>query len=175
MATVTVGKGKYKFDLSGQSVTAAGGSWTATKTFSKNTSLEIRKICGGQAVYTYGGNGVGLLEGGTIKLVAGGGAGAGVWRGTCWATGGGGYNGGAFESFNGSWDYAYSWNGALGSSYAKSSTGGGGYASYYGDGLCEGFGGTGYRASDYSATAGTGGSCSITITYCGSSSSSTCP
>ena len=172
-ATVTVVAGKYKFDLR---ASGWGGTWVATKTFSKSTSLQIR-IIGHGSVTRYSdagyGFGIGLLEGSTIKIVAGAGG-----RNT---SGGGGYVGGWGRD-----DYGYSWDGTR-TSYSQA-TSGSGTGRYYAvpqyavsgevSNVIVAYGGTGYCASDYSCTGtyGTwGGNASITITYCGPNSSSACP
>jgi len=167
VATVTAIKGKHKFDLRGGGIAGnngyGGGTWTATKTFTGSTSLEIRQICGGHTGTYWGYSGVGLLEGSTIKLVAGG---AGIYTSSKGGGGGGGYVGGWCGSYNG-----YSWDGTKGSSQVASGAGTGGR-------IDQVYGGTGYCASGYSCS-GTYGSNSgnayISITYCGPSSSSTCP
>jgi len=178
VATVTAMKGKYKFDLKGGGMakfpsgssmaTAQGGTITATKWFSGSTSLQIRQICGSTMGNKWGWSGVGLLEGSTIKLVAGGGCLYGYDSGN-FGGAGGGYVGGYSTFAAGS---GYSWDGTRGSSQATSGAGtGGAIGSSF-------FGGTGYCASDYSCS-GTYATwtsiASITITYCGPSSSSTCP
>ena len=162
--------GKYKFDLRGEKgyyysvgyEGGAGGTMIGSKFFSNQVTLQIRVIAGNTNGARRGGSGVGLLEGGTIKMFAGGGPNAHF--------GGGGYAGG-YSALDSKWS-GYSWNGSKGSSYATSGAGTGGYIS----GVA--YGGTGYCASDYSCSgtfATNSGSGSVTITYCGPKSNSACP
>jgi len=177
-ATLTILAGRYKFDLRGGGIRrvmpANSGTWTVTKTFASSTSLQIKWISGGwcrNGSKDYlGGNGVGLWEGGTLKLVAGGGADG--------MAGGGGYRGGDSRQASACPDArGYAYNGRQDNSQATSGAGGGGSISIISN-VPYGWGGTGACSSDYSGSgtyATWGGNASITITYCGPNASSTCP
>jgi|GEM_PF-1726515 len=189
VATVTVTAGKYQFNLIGGMVTVYKGdldslvvqnspigTLTATKTFSRSTSLKIRIIPGGRGNENGKGfDGIGLLEGSTIKLVAGGSGSRCNDTPSGWVRGcgGGGYVGGRGADWRG-YTYnpqGYSWDGSKGNNTGSTGIGGGWTLPADSSGKNLGWGGTGYCAEDYPCSQGssvkTGHGASITITYKG--------
>ncbi len=174
--------GKYKFDLKGESGSyqedgygsssslthpnglGKGGTLVSSKWFSSRANLQIRCIGGASNGVRSGGAGAGLFEENSLKMVAGG--------GSHMIYGGGGYNGGWSTMSNYSYR-GYSWNGNTGSNKTTSGSGTGSYGGDY-----NAYGGSGYCGSGYSCsgTYGTNvGASSVTITYCGPNSNSSCP
>ncbi len=169
--------GRYKIQVTGGT---GGGSYTATVYYNKGVSLTAHflggcHLSGGSA--TIGGTGVALLVGGSPVLVAGGGGNLGG--------SGGGYYGGCYcNGRYGTSNWSCSRCGAsvveVGTRCSSETSGAGTGKYYYNykNGTTTYFyGGSGYCASGYSCSGSYGGSssASLTVTYCGPSSSSTCP
>ena len=151
---------------------AASGTMTGIVYYNKGVQLTVTYPRGGGGG---AGHGIVLLAGGSPVLAAGGAATAGRTYGY----GGGGYTGGGWcgSGLGGSIQASgYSWNGAQGRSRSSSGAGTGRY--YSSSYNTWAWGGTGYCASGYSCSGGYADSTGYIypiVTYCGPSSSSSCP
>ena len=158
--------GRYKIRM------AASGTMTGIVYYNKGVQLTVSYPSG----WGSAGRGIVLLAGGSPALAAGGAGWCSSGNAVAQCAGGGGYygggayNGGASNNRDGA-----GWDGSQ-KNYSKSGIGTGLFRNR--GTTCGGYGGSGYCASGYSCSGGYGDSTGYIypiVTYCGPSSSSSCP